>query len=102
MKKTILLGVAFLLIFQIGYSQIKIACIGNSITYGSGMPDPASMSYPAQLQYWMGKDYKVENFGVSGATLLKKGDKPYWDEPAYKKSLEFKPDIVIIKLGTND
>jgi lysophospholipase L1-like esterase len=60
------------------------------------------MSYPAQLQTWLGPKYDVRNFGVSGATLLKKGDYPYWKQPEYKAVLEFNPDIVIIKLGTND
>lgn len=50
----------------------------------------------------LGKNTTVRNFGVSGATLLKKGDKPYWNQPKYKAALEFKPDVVIIKLGTND
>ncbi len=66
------------------------------------MPDHQTMSYPAQLQYWMGNDYDVQNFGVSGATMLRKGDRPYWEEKAFTNALEFNPDIVIIKLGTND
>ncbi len=66
------------------------------------MPDPATMSYPAQLQYWMGKDYEVRNFGVGGATMLRKGDKPFWDQEKYSLALKFNPDIVLIKLGTND
>jgi lysophospholipase L1-like esterase len=33
---------------------------------------------------------------------LKKGDFPYWKEAAYQKALEFKPDRVVIMLGTND
>lgn len=85
-----------------GQRLIKIACVGNSITYGSGIKNRAQQSYPAQLQYWLGKDYEVKNLGVSGATLLKKGNKPYWNEPQYKELAEYQPDIVIIKLGTND
>jgi lysophospholipase L1-like esterase len=34
--------------------------------------------------------------------MLHKGDKPYWNEPEYQEALKFEPDIVIIKLGTND
>ncbi len=66
------------------------------------MADSSKTSYPAQLQYWMGKDYDVRNFAVSGATLLRHGDKPYWDEVEYKQALDFNPAIVMIKLGTND
>ncbi|MDY7393986.1 GDSL-type esterase/lipase family protein [Aureibaculum sp. 2210JD6-5] len=81
---------------------IKIACIGNSITYGSGVVNREKNAYPAQLQELLGDKYIVKNYGVSGRTLLKKGDHPYWETEAYKKALEFKPDVVFIKLGTND
>jgi lysophospholipase L1-like esterase len=81
---------------------VKIACVGNSITYGAGITNREKQSYPAQLQAWMGSKYEVRNFGVSGATMLRKGDKPYWNEPEYQEVLDFKPDIIILKLGTND
>lgn len=81
---------------------IKIACIGNSITYGSGIGNRAHNSYPAQLQAMLGADYEVRNFGVSGATLLEKGDKPYRKTSAYSDAVQFRPDIFFIKLGTND
>lgn len=81
---------------------LRIACVGDSITYGSGIKDRNVNSYPAQLSATLGKNTIVRNFGVSGATLLKKGNKPYWNQPKYKEALEFKPDVVIIKLGTND
>ncbi len=81
---------------------IKIACVGNSITYGSGIAHREKNAYPVQLQNLLGDDYQIENFGVSGNTLLKKGDHPYWESEKYKKALSFKPDIVYIKLGTND
>ena len=81
---------------------IKIACIGNSITYGAGVANREKNAYPTQLQELLGSQYTVRNFGVSGRTLLKKGDHPYWETEAYKKALLFKPDVVYIKLGTND
>lgn len=81
---------------------VKIACVGNSITFGAGIGNRDKMSYPAQLQAWLGNKYLVRNFGVSGATMLRHGDKPYWDEPEYKEVLNFNPDIIIMKLGTND
>ncbi len=83
-------------------SVIKVACIGNSITYGSGIANRNKNAYPAQLQELLGAWYDVQNFGVSGRTLLKKGDFPYWETQEYKNALEFQPDIVYIKLGTND
>jgi lysophospholipase L1-like esterase len=80
----------------------KVACVGDSITYGAGVEDRAHNAYPVQLQNLLGKEYEVKNFGVSGATLLKQGDKPYWKEKAFKAAMDFAPDVVIIKLGTND
>jgi lysophospholipase L1-like esterase len=79
---------------------VRVACVGDSITQGSGAAK--GKSYPAQLQALLGESWVVGNFGVSGRTLLKKGDFPYWKEKAYQKALEFKPDVVIIMLGTND
>jgi len=81
---------------------LRIACVGNSITYGSGVANREKNAYPAQLQELLGSQYKVVNFGVGGRTLLKKGDRPYWETEAYENALEFKPDLVFIKLGTND
>lgn len=81
---------------------LKIACVGDSITEGSGLTSPTTESYPAKLQRVLGTNYQVKNFGVSGRTLLKKGDFPYWKEAACTQSHTYGPDIVIIKLGTND
>ena len=81
---------------------IRVACIGNSITDGHGIDLATSQGYPAQLQRLLGNDYWVKNFGVSGRTMLNKGDQPYMKELAWEDAQAFKPDIVIIKLGTND
>jgi lysophospholipase L1-like esterase len=81
---------------------IKIACVGNSITYGYGVANREKNSYPKQLQYLLGNEYKVENFGNSGATLLQKGNKPYNNTNTYKEALAFNPDVVVVALGTND
>lgn len=81
---------------------IKVACIGNSVTYGYGHENPDSTSYPSQLAVMLGDDYEVGNFGKSGATLLRKGHRPYNEQEEFKKALEFAPDIAIIHLGLND
>ena len=82
--------------------ETKIACVGDSITYGARVPSRQTLCYPNQLNLILGKNYVVKNFGLNGATLLKKGNLPYWKTGAYKNSLKFNPNIVIIKLGTND
>lgn len=81
---------------------IKVACIGNSITDGHGIDMATSYGYPALLQQMLGDGYWVKNFGLSGRTLLDKGDRPYMEEMAWQDAQAFKPDVVIIKLGTND
>ncbi len=83
-------------------NEVKIACVGDSITFGSGIQNRHNNSYPAQLQSFLPKNYQVSNYGLSGRTLLKKGDRPYWREKAYKNVLDLQPNYVIIKLGTND
>ena len=76
---------------------VRVACVGDSITQGG-----RNGKYPSMLQEMLGEGWKVSNFGHSGHTLLKKGDKPYWKSKRYQQALESKPDVVIIKLGTND
>jgi len=82
--------------------KIRVACIGNSVTYGYGIEDRESSSYPARLQAMLGEKFEVRNFGFSGATMLKKGHKPYREKPPFAEALEFKPHIVVIHLGLND
>ena len=81
---------------------VRVACIGNSITDGFGIEMATQLGYPAQLQRLLGSGYNVKNFGVSSRTMLNKGDYPYMKEQAWRDALAFRPDIVIIKLGTND
>jgi lysophospholipase L1-like esterase len=50
----------------------------------------------------LGDNWQVRNFGVPGATMLKKGDKPYWNQEAFRQVLAYDPHVVIVKLGTND
>lgn len=82
---------------------LRIACVGDSITYGTGVEDREKNCYPVVLQNLLNNSkYRVGNFGVNGATLQKEGDKPYWEEERYEQSLSYDPDIVILMLGTND
>ena len=81
---------------------IRVACVGDSITFGAGIRDRGNMAYPKQLGRLLGDGYEVRNFGVSARTMLRKGDHPIQKEKAYANALAFQPNIVIIKLGTND
>lgn len=81
---------------------IRVACVGDSITWGAGVENRGENCYPAVLQQILGEGYEVRNLGVSGATMLKRGDKPYWNEPQFHGSAEVRPHAVVIMLGTND
>ena len=81
---------------------IRVACVGNSVTYGANIRNRGKNSYPAQLGKLLGERWDVRNFGVTGATLLKRGDMPYWKEPAFRYAQKFEPHVVIVMLGTND
>ena len=72
---------------------LRVACIGNSITHGSGIDMQEQNGYPAQLQRLLGSDYYVRNFGVGGRTILQKGDHPYMIEQAWRDAQQFRPDI---------
>ena len=73
---------------------IRVACVGDSITQGSG--------YPQKLQMLLGPNYIVANFGVSGSTVSLNSSKPYMNQTAFKRAEDFDPQIVVIMLGTND
>ena len=103
MKKILALVLLSVFVCASSFAEaIKVACVGDSITYGSGIKDRAKDSYPAQLGKMLGDGYDVRNFGVGGATLLSKGNKPYVQTDQFVPAMRFLPDIVIIKLGTND
>ena len=82
--------------------KIKVACVGNSITYGSGVANREVNAYPVKLQGMLGEEYEVGNFGKPGATLLNKGHRPYTQQQEYKDAIAFAGDIVVIHLGIND
>ena len=99
---TALLLLLSLVLATYATDTLRVACVGNSITYGHGIPNREQCSYPAVLGRLLGSGYEVRNFGISARTLLMKGDRPYMNEPIYQEALAYNPDIVTIKLGTND
>jgi sialate O-acetylesterase len=99
-----LLAAALLISLHAGAQpgKIRVACIGNSVTYGYGLAYREQNCYPARLQISLGDQYLVKNFGHSGATLLRKGHNPYDKTDELAAAIAFKPDIAIIHLGLND
>ena len=84
----------------------KVACVGNSITYGYGIESwPDQTSYPHHLQGMLRENAPsdtVENFGVSSLTVRKDDQASYWKGHRFAPAIEFAADTVIIELGTND
>ena len=82
--------------------MIKLACIGDSITWGFTLLNPWKQSYPAVLQELLGEGYEVRNFGYNDASARFDADTPYVSKRVYRDSLAWNPDIVLLMLGTND
>src|SRR5258706_4947261 len=79
---------------------IRVACVGDSITFGAGVENRETNCYPVVLGKLLGARFDVRNFGVSGATLLKNGDLSYWKLPQFEHLSEFAPQGIILALGT--
>ena len=92
----------FLSFLSYAQNKTRIACVGNSITYGATIENREVNCYPAQLSVMLGENCQIRNFGKNGATLLHKGNIPYWESNEYKQVLDFQPNWVFIELGTND
>ncbi|MBR4533369.1 MAG: sialate O-acetylesterase [Bacteroidaceae bacterium] len=86
---------------------LRVACVGNSVTFGYGLQHRDRDAYPVRLQQMLDSTYganrfEVGNFGRSGATLLYKGHRPYIKTEEFQQALAFKADWVVIHLGLND
>lgn len=82
--------------------QIRVACVGDSITYGHGISNWPENNYPAILQDSLGDAYLVNNYGVSGRAVQPNSDQPYTALDHYQQSLAFDADIVVFMMGSND
>ncbi|MDA3958231.1 GDSL-type esterase/lipase family protein [Oceanispirochaeta sp.] len=81
-------------------SSIRIACVGDSLTYGYALPFRSYNSYPAQLGRRLSHPYEVMNFGINGACATW-GDDFYLNN-SYEEILNWDPQIIVIMLGSND
>ena len=111
MKKCVAVIAVLVALSVCAAEKTKVACIGDSITYGLGLANRETESYPAQLQKLLDESepgkYEVRNFGNSGRGIYldsmrgseKRG---FRYMPEHKAALEWKPDIVICNLGIND
>ncbi len=84
----------------VSYAATKVACLGDSITYGHRVGPEENYVY--KLQMLLGDDYEVKNFGVNNASVEHGSTLCYTDTEEYKKALEYNADIYLLMIGTND
>ena len=82
--------------------QIKIACAGDSTTYGHGISGWPKNNYPTVLQNLLGDTYHVNNYGVSSFAVQENADRSYRTLPHYQESLAYDADYVVFMMGSND
>ena len=87
---------------DLGRKAVRVACVGDSITWGYALKDRVHDCYPAVLGRWLGPGYQVFNFGVPGASALDHSYVAYRYQPAFPSALLCAPNIVVILLGAND
>lgn len=102
MKKYLFLALVFISFLSCTQKHVRIACVGDSITEGAGIPIQSTSAYPAVLDRLLGSKAKVLNSGKSATVMQKEGDFTYWNTKEFSNLFAFQPEVVIIKLGTND
>ncbi len=100
--KTLLPIIAIVLCACQNEEKTRVACVGDSITEGFGIAWQSDNAYPTQLAQILDDSYEVMNFGRSSTTMMRDGDFPYWSAKEFTNTLRYRPDIVVLKLGTND
>ncbi len=91
---TIISAVLIHPIQNVDASDVRVACVGDSITRDT--------KYTEILSTMLGSNYTVGNFGVGRTTVSRDFNKPYVNQQAFQDAQKFRPDIVVIMLGTND
>lgn len=102
MKYLLLTTLVALVISCAPRQDVKVACIGDSITEGYAIEGQSDNSYPAALNRLLGDGYEVINFGRNSTAVMRDSDVPYWSVTEFANVIEYRPDIAIVKLGTND
>lgn len=86
---------------QYDFSQMKIACLGDSITKAANLEDEENYeqyAYPAKLQELLGAQ-EVYNLGIGGSSIGR-----YWADAFVDRYMDIPADsdIIIVMGGTND
>src|SRR5271166_1902202 len=73
---------------------LRVACVGDSITYGNGLDKREITCYPAVLERLLAPAFEVRNFASGGRSVLSQADYPYVKEKVYREALAYQPHIV--------
>jgi lysophospholipase L1-like esterase len=116
MKKSLATAMSVLPLLSLALAHAQVSkpirwvTIGNSITFGTGT-NPGTVGggatsytngYPYRLAARLGPAFLIENDGINSMQVIKSGNHPYWTQARLPQAFAFQPDIVTVKLGTND
>lgn len=87
---------------SLSFGPKRVACVGASITFGLGLKARRRDCYPSVLGRLLGDNFRVRNFGYSGATAGKHTNEPYWETPSFTAATRFDAHIAVLMFGTND
>lgn len=101
-NRILVMHLALLLLGACTADVKTVVCVGDSITAGSRHKKESVTAYPKVLGDLLGEDYGVINCGRSGTTALKESNSPYWNCNQFANVFSAQPEVITIKLGTND
>ena len=86
-------------------NSYKVACCGDSLTYGHAWPNEA---YPVYINDYAEHVFEIKNCAENGLSITGYGgsynnpNQRYQLRDVYNTSISFNPDVVILGLGSND
>ena len=87
---------------QLQEGKRGILCIGDSITFGTGVMLSRKEECWVYLLAKQFPGWQALNYGCAGATCMDSGDKPYRQQDLLEAARDTGAEIAVIMLGTND
>lgn len=82
---------------------LSVACVGDSLTFGTGARNPFTDNWPAVLERTEGSlALDTMNFGVYGRTVSAHPLSGYTATRSYRQSMGAGADVYLVMLGSND
>lgn len=82
--------------------QIRVVCLGDNLSMGLGLKNPAQDCYPAHLTRLLGEGWIVANMAAPRVCVMTTADFPLYRHQAMPSAMLYDPGIVLIFLGSND